>query len=219
METAAIPVRVLLADDHPLIRAGLRSLLDRMDGVEVVGEAASGEELLGMTASHRPDIVVSDISMPGLTGLEAAARLAADWPGTRVIILSMHADEAHVVQALRAGVAGYVVKDAALVELEVALAAVARGELYLSPAVSRQVVERSLRPPAAPAPVELLTPRQVEVIRLIAAGRSTKEIARDLGISIKTVETHRQQLMERLDLHDVASLVRFALRTGLVTDE
>jgi len=211
------PIRVLLADDHALVRAGLRALLQNLPGIEVVAEAGDGREALQLLPTHRPDVVLADISMPGLNGLELAARAAKDWPGVRVVMLSMHANEEYVAQALRAGAAGYLLKDAATVELEAAVRAVGRGETYLSPAISKHVVTGFVQGTGrGPSSLEQLTPRQREVLQLIAEGNTTKEIAKKLAISVKTVETHRMQLMERLDLHDIAGLVRYAVRVGLI---
>lgn len=209
-------IRVLLADDHALVRAGIRSLLNGMDEVEVVAEASSGEEAIELAASSRPDVVLMDIAMKGITGLEAAARMRIRNPEARVVILSMHSGEEYVLQALRAGAAGYLLKDAATGELELALRSVMRGESWLSPAVSRQVVEGYVQRPGGEQAPELLTARQREVLRLVASGKSTKEIAFLLNLSVKTVETHRAQIMDRLGIRDVAGLVRYALRTGLV---
>ena len=209
-------IRVLLVDDHALVRAGIRSLLGAMAEVQVVGEAASGEEALQMAARENPDVVLMDIAMKGLTGLEAAARLRDRQPKVRVVILSMHSGEEYVLQALRAGAVGYLLKDAATGELELALRTVIRGESWLSPSVSRQVVEGYAQRSGADAAPEVLTARQREVLRLVAGGKSTKEIAFFLNLSVKTVETHRAQIMERLGIRDVAGLVRYALRTGLV---
>ncbi|HLG15498.1 MAG TPA: response regulator transcription factor [Blastocatellia bacterium] len=211
------PVRVLLADDHTLVRAGIRELLQKIDGLEVVGETGDGREALDLVKTHGPDVVLMDITMPGLNGLEAAERIAKERPKTRVIILSMHATEEYVMQALRAGAAGYLLKEAALAELEIAIRSVARGETYLSPAISRHVVEAYMRRVGGETgPLEQLTPRQREILQLIAEGATTKQIASRLNISGKTVETHRAQLMERLGIHDVAGLVRYAVRVGLV---
>ena len=212
-------LRVLLADDHALVRAGMRSLLRDIEGVEVVGEAADGAEALAMAARTRPDAVLLDIAMRGMGGLEAAARFREQHPGVKVVILSMHASEEYVLQALRAGAAAYLIKDSATAELEIALKSVMRGETYLSPAISRQVVEGYVQRMGAGAPVDPLTPRQREVLKGIAEGRSTKRIALDLGLSVKTVETHRAQIMERLGIRDIAGLVRYAMRTGLVPPE
>jgi DNA-binding NarL/FixJ family response regulator len=213
-------IRVLLADDHALVRAGIRSLLGAMEDVRVIAEASSGEEALDLAAREAPDVVLMDIAMKGITGLEAAARLRERQPGVRVVILSMHSGEEYVLQALRAGAAGYLLKDAATGELELALRSVMRGESWLSPAVSRQVVEGYVqRVGGEAAPDVPLTARQREVLRLVAGGKSTKEIAFLLNLSVKTVETHRAQIMDRLNIRDVAGLVRYALRTGLVPPE
>ena len=209
-------IRILLVDDHSLVRAGIRSLLGAMSEVEVVAEAASGEEALELAARHRPDLVLMDIVMKGMTGLEAAAALRERQPDVRVLILSMHSGEEYVLQALRAGAAGYLLKDAATGELELALRSVMRGESWLSPSVSRQVVEGYVHRAGSDAAPEVLTARQREVLRLVAGGKSTKEIAFLLNLSVKTVETHRAQIMERLGIRDVAGLVRYALRSGLV---
>jgi DNA-binding NarL/FixJ family response regulator len=209
-------IRVLLADDHALVRAGIRSLLGAMAEVEVVGEASSGEEALDLAQRQHPDVVLMDIAMRGITGLEAAAAMRERLPSVRVVILSMHSGEEYVLQALRAGAAGYLLKDAATGELELALRSVMRGESWLSPAVSRQVVEGYVQRTGGETAPEVLTARQREVLRLVAGGKSTKEIAFLLNLSVKTVETHRAQIMDRLGIRDVAGLVRYALRTGLV---
>ena len=212
----AAPIRVVLVDDHALVRAGMRSLLGSMEHVAVVGEAASGEEALALAGTAQPDVVLMDIAMKGMTGLQAASRLREVCPGVRVIILSMHAGEEYVLQALRAGAVGYLLKDAATGELELALRSVMRGESWFSPAVSRQVVEGYVQRVGGEPAADVLTARQREVLRLVAGGKSTKEIAFDLNLSVKTVETHRAQIMERLGIRDVAGLVRYALRTGLI---
>lgn len=213
-------VRVLLADDHTLVRAGLRRLLEGLAGVEVVGEAGDGQTALRLAQELRPNVVLLDVGLPGLNGLEVAGRLSALDGGIRVLILSMHSSEEYVLRALRAGCAGYLVKGSAVSELEVAVRAVARGETYLSPVVSRRVVDDYLgRTGGAADPLDALTPRQREILQLVAEGHTSKEIAERLGLSFKTVEAHRAQLMERLGVHDLAGLVRFAVRVGLVTPE
>ncbi|MHB8950298.1 MAG: response regulator [Rhodoferax sp.] len=211
-------IRVLLADDHTLVRAGLRKLLESMPDVSVVGEAADGLALLKLAEQLQPQVVLMDIAMPGLNGLEATARLSKSWPGIRVLILSMHQNEEYVRQALRNGAVAYLLKDCAPLELELALKAVLRGETYLSPAVSKGVVSDYVqRLRGEEKPGAQLTSRQREVLQLIAEGQSTKEIARRLDVSVKTVESHRSQLMKQLDIHEVAGLVRYAMHMGLVT--
>jgi len=212
------PVRVLLADDHALVRAGIRALLEALEGVTVVAEAGNGIEVLELARKHRPDVVLLDISMPGLGGLEASAQLKQELPEVRVVMLSMHANEEYVLQALRAGAVGYMLKDSATAQLELALQAVMQGETYLSPPISKQMVEGYLQRVGAEQPAaDNLTPRQRQVLQLIAGGHSTKEIAYRLELSVKTVETHRAQLMERLEIRDIAGLVKYAIRSGLVT--
>jgi len=214
------PIRVLLADDHTLVRAGIRSLLEGLENVEVVGEAGDGQEAVRLAESLRPDVVLLDVGMPGLNGLDVAARLAAQDASIRVLILSMHTSEEYVLRALRAGCAGYLLKGSAVAELAIAVRAVARGETYLSPAVSKHVMDDYVRRTGgATDPIDALTPRQREVLQLVAEGNTSKDIADRLGLSFKTVEAHRAQIMERLGLHDVAGLVRFAMRMGLVRPE
>lgn len=213
-------IRLLLADDHRLMRAGLRALLLSLEHVQVVAEAGNGYEALKLAEQHQPDIVIMDIGMEELNGLEATARMAKLTPAPRVIILSMHANEEYVRRALQAGAVAYLLKGAEPTELEFAIQAVMRGETYLTPAVSKQVIQDYLHGGAVkPDSLSELTPRQREVLQLIAEGHSTKEIANKLKLSIKTVETHRGELMHRLDIHEVAGLVRYAIRTGLVTPD
>jgi DNA-binding NarL/FixJ family response regulator len=213
-------IRVLLVDDHALVRAGLRSLLQGLSGVDVVGEAGDGHEAVRLAETLHPEVVLLDVGMPGLNGLEAIGRLAAASPWTRVLILSMHSAEEYVLRALRYGCAGYLLKGSAVSELEIAVRAVARGEMYLSPAVSKQVVDDYVdRTRGATGPLDALTPRQREILQLVAEGSTSKAIAHQLGLSFKTVEAHRAQIMDRLDVHDLAGLVRFAVRVGLVIPE
>jgi DNA-binding NarL/FixJ family response regulator len=212
--------RVLLADDHAIVRAGIRALLEKMSNVEVVGEARTGREALELVKSKLPNLVLMDIAMTELGGLEALPRIVKDFPGVKVIILSAHANEEYVIRALRSGAAGYLVKDAATAELELAIRSVTEEKTYLSPSISRTVINSYLeRVGGQLSPLEQLTPRQREILQLLAEGRNTKEIASDLDISVKTVETHRLQVMERLNIHDVPGLVRYAVRSGLVSAE
>ena len=207
---------VLLADDHTLVRAGIRALVEKLSEVEVIAEAKDGREALRLVREHRPDLVLMDIAMPGLNGYEATSRISKEFPDIRVIILSMYANEEYVREAVHAGAAGYLLKRCATAELEKAIKTVAGGDSYFSPLVAAQA-RNGPRPSADRASLERLTPRQREILQLIAERHSTKEIAQILGISVKTVETHRAQLMDRLSIHDVPGLVRFAIRTGLVS--
>jgi DNA-binding NarL/FixJ family response regulator len=223
MRAEGVVIRVVLADDHNLVRAGIRLLLERIQDVEVVGEASDGRSALELITREKPDVALLDIGMPELNGLEAADRVSRQAPQTRLVILSMHASETYVAQALKLGVAGYVLKEACADELPILLRAVMRGDTYLSPGISKQVVEtlRAQLGPSGPGSplAEVLTPRQREILQMVAEGKSTKEIAYRLGLSGKTVETHRLQIMQRLDIHDVPGLVRYAMRAGLVSWE
>jgi DNA-binding NarL/FixJ family response regulator len=214
-------IRVILADDHTLVRAGMRALLEKMPNVVVMAEASDGREVLELARTHAPDVVVMDIAMPGLNGLEAAERLSAEFPNIRIIILSMHHNEEYVWRALKAGVAGYLLKKAAITELELALQRVMCKEVYLS----KEIFER-LPPDFATrdlvrqrSPLEQLTGRQREILQLIAEGQNTKQIAELLKVSPKTVEYHRMKLMTALNVYDVPGLVRFAMRMGLIPQE
>ena len=218
MNNPVKPVRVMLADDHTLVRAGIRALLERLPGVEVVGEAGDGREVLKLVGTQRPDVVLMDIAMPGLNGLEAAARLAKDFPDVRVIILSMHHNEEYVWRALKAGAAGYLLKKAATAELATALQCVAHGEIYLSREISTGLPKSFPLDGIAnrKSPLEQLTGRQREILQLIAEGQNTKQIGEILQVSPKTVEYHRLKLMTSLNVHDIPGLVRLALRVGVI---
>jgi DNA-binding NarL/FixJ family response regulator len=221
MKNAIKPVRVILADDHTLVRAGIRALLEKLPEVKVLGEASNGREALELVKTHKPDVVLMDITMPGLNGLEAAARMAKEFPDVRVIILSMHNNEEYYWRALKAGAAGYLLKKAATAELAVALQRVIHGEIYLSQEISTRLLKKFPLGEIADrkSPFEQLTGRQREVLQLIAEGQNTKEIAEILKVSPKTVEYHRMKLMTSLNVHDVPGLVRFALRVGLIPEE
>jgi DNA-binding NarL/FixJ family response regulator len=213
-------IRILLADDHTLMRAGIRSLLEKMPSIEVVAEASDGREALELIREHLPDVVLMDLAMPGLNGLEAVIRTSKDFSTVKVIILSMHTNEEYVVQALRGGARGYLLKDAATAELDLAIKAVVANGVYLSPRISRPVIDEYLKRVGNHySRREQLTPRQREIVQLIAEGRSAKDIAFILKLSVKTVDAHRLQLMDRLGIHDVPGLVRYAMRTGLVPPE
>jgi DNA-binding NarL/FixJ family response regulator len=213
-------VKIVLADDHHLVREGIRVLLEALPDVTIVGETGDGREALALIEARRPDIAVLDITMPGLNGLEIAAQARKVAPRTKVLLLSMHAGEGYVAQAVRVGVAGYLLKDAADDELAMAVRTVARGEVYLSPRISRQLVERLSRAADTELdPLAGLTPRQRQILQLIVEGHSSRQVAEALEISIKAVEAHRVQIMTRLGVHDVAGLVRFAVRIGLIAPD
>lgn len=214
-ETQGTPtIRVLLADDHTLVRAGFKALLEDHSDIKVVAETSDGREVSRLVRESRPDVALLDIAMPG-NGLDVAGRLRTEAPSVKVIILSMHVSEEYIRRALDAGVSGYLVKDSAPAELEVAIRAVMRGEVYLSPVVATQVLDRYVKAPGRDAS-PVLTDRQRDVLVGVARGLTTKAIARELSISVKTVEAHRTQIMDRLKIHDVAGLTRYALREGLI---
>ncbi|MDX9875654.1 MAG: response regulator transcription factor [Spongiibacteraceae bacterium] len=207
--------RVVLIDDHTLVRAGLRALIDELPGYQVVAEGEDGSAVPALLARHAPDVLVMDISMPGVSGIQALRALRQRGSDLPVVMLSMHADRETVLDAIRAGASAYLLKDAAEAELELALRSVLAEQQYLSPRVSGEVINAMLEPRTA-AVADPLTPRQREVLRLLALGKAAKEVAWELELSIKTVETHRAQLMERLGIHDVAGLVVYALRRKIV---
>jgi DNA-binding NarL/FixJ family response regulator len=210
------PIEVLIAENLTMVRAGIRTLLERNSDMRVAGEASDGREAINLVEKLQPDVVLMSIALPAMNGMAATARIAKEFPNVRVVIVSSHTGEDYVWEALRSGAAGYVSKSAAPEELELAIRTVVGGKTYVSPSIVERVTnyeqvlhgERSL--------LQKLTPRQREVLQLIAEGRSTKTIATELSISIKTVETHRAQLMDRLGIHDVAGLVRYAIRAGLI---
>lgn len=211
-------IRVLLADDHALLRQGLRALLEQEADIEVVAEVADGRAVVQRSRELRPDVVVMDIGMPELNGIEATRRIRRQIPGIRIVGLSMHTSQRMVVEMLRAGADGYVAKLSAFEEVVRAVRAVTRGERYLGPLATTAVVEQAVNPGEGDEPpaFALLTAREREVLQMIAEGRNTKEIGGTLGISPRTVEVHRKNMMDKLDLHSVAELTRFALREGLV---
>ncbi len=212
-----MPIRVLLADDHALVRQGIRSLLEKLDDIEVVGEVSDGRQALELSKTTHPDIAFMDITMPGLNGLEAVTRMKKECPSTRVVMLSMHAGEEYFQQALDSGAAGYLLKDADRMELELAIRTVMRGDTYLTPTVAKYAVEAyRQRKDGDQGPLASLSSRQKEILQLIAEGYANKEIAQRLELSPRTVETHRAELMERLNIRDVPGLVKIALRAGLI---
>jgi DNA-binding NarL/FixJ family response regulator len=204
---------VLLADDHPIVRQGLHALLER-EGLDVVAEAADGHEAVSLAREHRPDLAVIDLVMPRLNGLGAALQIQRESPGTKSILLTMHTERQCVLEAMRNGLRGYVIKTQAAADLVQAIREVGRGTIYLSPGVSSTLVDAYLsktEPPEDP-----LTPREREVLQLVAEGRTTKEIAQLLNLSVKTAETHRTRTMRKLEIHDTAGLVRYAIRRGWI---
>ena len=206
-------LRIILADDHPIVRQGFRALLER-EGFEIVGEAADGHEASRLAQTLRPDVAVLDLIMPGLNGLDAARAVLQASPRTKTILLTVHKEDQYVLEALQAGIKGYVLKTQAITEVVQAIQQVARGGLYLSPAVAETVVQAYLA--RTEFPLDLLTPREREVVKLIAEGKTTKGIAEVLGVSVKTAESHRANIMEKLDIHHIAVLVRYAIRRGLI---
>ena len=220
MQAKVKPIRVILADDHTLVRAGIRALLERGNEIEVVGEAGDGYEALELIRRQTPDLVLLDMVMPRISGLEVLERIKHDFPSIRVIILSVHENEEYAIRAFKGGAAGYIPKKAASGELVEAIKKVMRGEEYISPEISRRAgsgygsgLARDVNP------TKELTPRQRDVLKMIAEGLSTKQIAKAMNISAKTVETHRALLMDRLNIHDVANLVRYAIKIGLIEVE
>jgi two-component system, NarL family, response regulator NreC len=208
-----MPVRVLLADDHQIVRQGFRALLEQ-EGFEVVAEATNGQEAVRQAQALNPEIAILDLVMPLLNGVDAARSILEACPRTRVILLTMHTEEHQIAAALRAGIRGYLVKTQAAEDLVEAIREVARGEIYLSPGVSRVVVDAYLA--GGDRPQDPLTPRERQVLQLVAEGKTSKEVAVVLGLTVKTAESYRTRIMEKLDLHDTASLVRYAIRQGLI---
>lgn len=209
-------IRVLLSDQHALVRAGIRALLERIDEVKVVAEGAGGQQTLELIKAFNPNILLLDITMPGFSGLELLKEIVDKFPGMRVIVLTLHDNEEYAALALLAGAAGFISKSGASNELELAIKAVARGEDYLATEISKQATPKYLRGAVSGTFPTVLTARQREVLQMIAEGHATKEIARRLNISVKTVETHRAQTMDRLNIHDVVGLARYAIKIGLV---
>ncbi len=208
-----MPLRILLADDHEIVRQGFRALLER-EGLEVVAEATNGQEAVRMARALNPDVAVLDLVMPLLNGLDAAREILQTCSRTRVILLTMHTEEHQIVAALRVGIRGYLAKTQAAEDLVQAIREVARGEVYLSPGVSRVVVDAYLA--SGQAPSDPLTPRERQVLQLVAEGKTSKEIAALLELTPKTAESYRTRIMEKLDIHDTAGLVRYAIRQGLI---
>lgn len=207
-------IRVLLADDHAVVRQGFRLILSNQADMQIVGEASNGHEVLEVAAKVQPDVIIMDVAMPELNGIEATRRLAASSPRTRVLALSMHKDSVYVREILRAGARGYLLKDSFDTDLVAAVRAVARGEGYLSPGVSEAVLSDYRK--QVSDPLDLLSAREREVLQMIAEGKTNKEIATALNLSVYTVDAHRGRIMEKLNLHTAGEIVRFAMRKGLI---
>ena len=207
--------RVLLADDHKILRQGLQTLLQNEPDIEVVGQADNGRDAIGLAKELRPDVVIMDVAMPDVGGVGATRELVNAVPTAKVVALSMHSDRRFVTGMLSAGASGYLLKDSAFEELALSIRAVMRGELYLSAGITGVVVDELVGPRLAKEP--LLSTRETEVLRLLAAGKSTADMARELGVSVKTIETHRRQIMHKLGLHSVAELTKYAVREGLTS--
>jgi two-component system response regulator NreC len=213
-------VRILLADDHTVMRAGLRALLERQPNLEVVGEAGDGRQTVELASSHVPDVVVMDIAMPNLNGVEATRRMVSKQPTISVVILSMYSDESYVMRALEAGARAYLLKDSAVTDLIRAIEAVSQGKSFFSPKISRILAEeyiRALRQKGVADSYELLTPREREILQLLAEGKTNKEVATSLNISVYTAETHRGNILQKLNLHSTAELVLYAVRKGIIS--
>lgn len=217
-------IKIVIAEDHTIVRAGIKTLLESLYNVEVVGEAADGRKAIEVIKKCKPDLVLMDINMPELNGLDAAAILVKEQPDVKIVILSMYANEEYVKQALRAGAVGYLLKDSALTEIEIVIDAVLKGDIYLSPAVSRRVVDELLIMDSKNKSKKNenlfldLTQRQREILQLIVEGYSTKEIAYKLNVSAKTVEAHRANIMDRIGVHDIPGLVKYAIRNKLISE-
>lgn len=206
---------VIIADDHKLVRAGLKLLLEKNPNIKVIAEADDGRDAINFVRDLQPDVAILDIGMKNLNGLEAAAQISRDYPDVKIIILSMHSNEEYIYQAFNVGASAYLLKDSATDELETAINFVIKDKMFISPSISQQVV-LALKKGSANNPLNLLSLRQREILQLIAEGKSVKEISQLLNISIKTVETHKAQLMDKIEIHDIAGLVKFAIRVGLI---
>ena len=213
-------IKVVLADDHAVVRAGIRSMLEGLGRIDIVGQATNGREAIALVEQLQPQLLLMDISMPEMNGLEATTRVTKDFPNVRVIILSMHTSEEYVWKALQAGAVGYLLKDTDASELDLAIKTVMNGKTYLTSSLSKQALETYMQRLGGESTIaDVLTPRQREVLQLIAEGKALKEIAGILKLSVKTIETHRMLLMDRLDIHDTAGLVRYAMRRGMISPE
>jgi two-component system response regulator NreC len=213
-------IRILLADDHTVIRRGLRLVLERQPGFQVIGEAADGRETVALAEAHQPDVIVLDLSMPNLSGIEAARQICSKLPHTAIVTLSMHSDEGYVLRALKAGVRGYLLKDSGEDDLINAIKAVNQGKAFFSPSISKMLIEdyvRQMKQRDVDDSYELLTPREREILQLLAEGKSNKDISTLLNLSLHTVETHRSNILEKLNLHSMPELILYAVRKGVIS--
>lgn len=219
--TARTPIRVVLAEDHMIVREGLRALLDLRDDIQVIAEVSDGRAAVEAVLAYKPDVIVMDLNMPKLNGVDAIRQIQKDHPRTYVLILSMHSGEEHVRPAIRAGASGYLLKGSGLSDLVSAILAVARGDAFFSPEIARIVLYESRRTnrTEGPIPGDALTNRERQVLRLVAEGESSPEIGKKLQLSVKTVEGHRGRIMAKLNVHHIAGLVRHAIRVGLVSPD
>lgn len=213
-------IRIVLADDHTIMRSGLRAVLERYPDMQVVGEGADGREAIECVDDQQPDVIVMDVAMPNLNGIEAARQISAKHPRVAIVVLSMHSDESYVLRALKAGARGYLLKDSAEADLITAIRAVSEGKAFFSPAISRMLVDdymRQLQQRGVEDSYELLTTREREILQLLAEGKSNKDIARLLDLSLYTVETHRGNIMQKLNLHGIPELMLYAIRKGVIS--
>jgi two-component system response regulator NreC len=213
-------IRILLADDHTVVRKGLRLLLESQDGFEVIADACDGRETIAFAEQHQPDVVVLDVAMPILNGIEAARQISAKFPNTAIVFLSMHSDEGYVLKALKSGARAYLLKDSAEYDLIAAIKAVSEGKAFFSPAISKMLVEdymRQMREKDVEDSYELLTTREREILQLLAEGKTNKDVATLLHLSLYTVETHRSNIFQKLNLHSSAELILYAIRKGVIS--
>jgi two-component system response regulator NreC len=214
------PIRILLADDHTVVRKGLRLLLESQPGFQVIADAANGRETVMLAEQHNPDVVVMDVAMPGLNGIEAARQISAKLPHTAIVFLSMHSDEGYVLKALKSGARAYLLKDSAENDLINAVKAVREGKTFFSPAISKMMIEdyvRQMQQRAVEDSYDLLTTREREILQLFAEGKNNKDVANILNLSLYTVETHRSNIFQKLNLHSSAELILYAVRKGVIS--
>jgi DNA-binding NarL/FixJ family response regulator len=218
MEVKIMPATLLLVDDHKLFREGLKSMLQADQRITIAGEAANGREALKLVRKLTPDLVIMDIAIPELNGIEVTRRISGDYPDTKIIVLSMHSSRRFVVDALKAGACGYLIKDCAMQELIMAMEAVREGKVYLSPSITGSLVKRMTRIyDTESLPPDDLSHREIEVLQLLTEGKSCKQTANQLNVSVKTIQTHRRNIMQKLDLHHITLLTKYAIQHGLIS--